>query len=123
MYDELIQRLRNEAEFERYLFPHSDNETAAALDEAADAIEDLSEQLDEETEYATALNSYVPQWIPVTERLPEPDTNVLVRSGSFVSVWSLREGDVYWEDEYSYFHDMCEVTHWMPLPQTPKEEK
>lgn len=60
-----------------------------------------------------------PRWIPVTERLPEPDTNVLVRSGSFVSVWSLREDDVYWEDEYSYFHDMCEVTHWMPLPKPP----
>lgn len=41
-YDELVKRLRNEAETERYLLPHSDNGTAALLDEAADAIEELS---------------------------------------------------------------------------------
>jgi hypothetical protein len=42
MYDELVKRLRNEAETERYLLPHSDNGTAALLDEAANAIEELS---------------------------------------------------------------------------------
>lgn len=42
MYDELVKRLRNEAETERYLLPHSDNGTAVLLDEAADAIEELS---------------------------------------------------------------------------------
>ena len=60
--DELVMRLRNEAETERYLLPHSDNGTAALLDKAADAIEELSK----------------PKWIPVTERLPDYGTTVLV---------------------------------------------
>ena len=42
MYDEIVKRLRNEAEAERYLLPHSDNGTADLLDEAADAIEELA---------------------------------------------------------------------------------
>lgn len=45
MYDELIKRLRNEAETERWLLPHSDNGTAAILDEAADAIDELRDAL------------------------------------------------------------------------------
>ena len=44
--DELVMRLRNEAETERYLLPHSDNGTAALLDKAADAIEELSRAAD-----------------------------------------------------------------------------
>ena len=46
MYDELVKRLKNEAETERYLLPHSDNGTAVLLDEAADAIEELSKRID-----------------------------------------------------------------------------
>lgn len=59
-----------------------------------------------------------PVWIPVTERLPEEYVCVLVLSGRFVSVWSLL--DELWEDDYGFFHDMCEVTHWMPLPDPPE---
>ena len=119
MYDELVKALREtdfsdgcpcEAE------PMCNNKDCVIL-QAADAIEELMRRC-EQFQYMP-----LPAWVPVTKRLPEPDTNVLVKSGSFVSVWSLREGDVYWEDEYSYFHDMCEVTHWMPLPEPPKEEK
>lgn len=105
MYDELVKQIHRQAVY----LPEKFSKNAELLDvlmKAADAIEELNK----------------PRWIPVTERLPEPDTNVLVKSGSFVSVWSLREDDVYWEDEYSYFHDMCEVTHWMPLPSAPTEE-
>lgn len=43
--DELVKRLRNEAETERYLLPHSDNGTAALLEEAADAIEEMQATL------------------------------------------------------------------------------
>ena len=58
------------------------------------------------------------RWIPVTERLPEEYVCVLVLSGRFVSVWSLL--DDFWEDDYGFFHDMCEVSHWMPLPDPPE---
>ena len=117
MHDELVKRLRAQADAERYFVGED-----MLYDKAADVIEELSTQFDNMNEENIALYGALPKWIPVTEELPESDTNVLVKSGSFVSVWSLREGDVYWEDEYSYFHDMCEVTHWMPIPEPPKEE-
>lgn len=41
-YIELINRLRQEAEFEAYLQPHSAYETPKLLSEAADAIEKLT---------------------------------------------------------------------------------
>ena len=77
------------------------------------------------------------RWIPVTERIPEeldqtdsrwsrysrPSEDVLaVVSGRCNVLWfshsdklwfSIEEDITYWEDE---------VTHWMPLPQPPKEE-
>ena len=43
-YIELINRLRQEAEFEAYLQPHSANETPKLLSEAADVIEELSKE-------------------------------------------------------------------------------
>lgn len=43
-YIELINRLRQEAEFEAYLQPHSANETPKLLSEAADVIEKLSKE-------------------------------------------------------------------------------
>lgn len=103
----------------------------------------------------------VRRWIPCSERLPEPETEVLVvcrRGGvSFVcpamhedgkmlcreSIWNWNEIDGYglyseenddwfipegwWEyrqfnadDVYNNIID-CAVTHWMPLPEPPKE--
>ena len=57
----------------------------------------------------------VQQWIPVTERLPEDDVDVLTRRATGVSVDShCRSGWLY--DEY---HGEWSVTHWMPLPETP----
>ncbi len=79
MHDELVKRLRCEAETERYLLQHGDNGTAALLDEAADAIEELQED-------NAALNGTVSnliqqieelsklRWIPVAERLPKEET-------------------------------------------------
>jgi len=41
MYEELVKRLRGESEIERWLQPHSANETPKLLDDAADAIDKL----------------------------------------------------------------------------------
>lgn len=111
--DELVMRLRNEAETERYLLPHSDNGTAAILDEAADAIEKLSRE-NESLEKDVEIASYVMarRWIPVTERLPELNENVLVYSAHSGLI---RIDANIWFDR--------NATHWMPLPQPPKEEK
>ena len=63
----------------------------------------------------------IPHWIPVSERLPEVNTRVLVwgkeHKEAVVAVfnedgiWAIAHG---WGVVYG-------VTHWMPLPQPPKE--
>ena len=102
------------------------------------------------------------RWIPCSERMPEPETEVLVvcRRGGFSFVcpamhedgkmlrgestwnWNEIEGyGLYSEEagdwfvpegwwEYRQFNDDdvynniidCAVTHWMPMPEPPKEE-
>lgn len=67
------------------------------------------------------------RWIPVTERLPEKD-------GRFMCTYKFNSnsekqfvGDIYYFASYKYPHWQHEsagliVTHWMPLPETPKGE-
>lgn len=57
------------------------------------------------------------RWIPVSERLPDEYTNVLVMSKRFEKpqidqMWIIC-GEKTWT--------LDNVTHWMPLPQPPKE--
>ena len=67
----------------------------------------------------------VQEWIPVTERLPEESGMYIVTANdghaqrvSFVlwqkknRMWNLVGARSYWR-----------VTHWMPLPEPPKEER
>lgn len=65
----------------------------------------------------------VQRWIPVTERLPEKDTDVLVYAttkfigGSKIAIDKLEEGELY--PIWLYTHGWFKVTHWMPLPEFP----
>ncbi len=78
--------------------------------EAADALEAQQKRIGElESER---------RWIPVTERLPEAGSMVLavdseetISSAYYVGNW--HSGGALEEDA---------VTHWMPLPEPPKEE-
>ena len=63
------------------------------------------------------------KWIPVSERLPEKNISVLG--------YDLKQGrNIFWYDEngfndvdeYGYSYPIKTVTHWIPLPQPPKEE-
>ncbi len=79
------------------------------------------------------------KWIPVSERLPEKDGKYLVfkqhhygawqdvvgfaKDGESVNKYDLEnEKDVWYnyDSEYGYY-SIDSVTHWMPLPEPPKE--
>jgi len=71
------------------------------------------------------------EWIPVTERLPEDDVPVLACYVGYRS--HLLRPDLLacrHEDEWCHWdgepcsNEKCKViiTHWMPLPELPKEE-
>ena len=59
----------------------------------------------------------VQKWIPVSERLPEPLTQVLSYGHGCFEV-NMVDGGV-WDNEY---YSEYSVTNWMPLPEPPKGE-
>lgn len=69
-------------------------------------------------ETTTDKDTNVPsKWIPVTERLPEYETEVLTYRKSGISVET--RWRTYWD--YDEFSD-SPVTHWMPLPEPAEGE-
>ena len=76
-------------------------------------------------------------WISVNDRLPEVDKSVIVfargknnpiykiaiASMSNKNVFDVRlETELYWREPWQFFNTNYEITHWMPLPEPPKEE-
>lgn len=59
------------------------------------------------------------KWIPVTERLPESYTWVLVSAEDHKVAFDAFYDGAQWKD--AVLNDLI-VTHWMPLPELPKEE-
>ena len=71
-----------------------------------------------------ADNNVGSKWIPVTERLPQEFVSVLVCipcEHPFPTVKEAYLTNDYWVTKTSIFSDK-DVTHWMPLPEPPKEE-
>lgn len=77
----------------------------------------------------------VPQWIPVSERLPDSDDEVLVypfpdnsygiRLGTYHPYEGKLKGKwTYEEERHSYYEqvEINNVTHWMPLPAAPVKD-
>ena len=118
MYDELITHLRECAKLDK-----SEN----TFSEAADAIEELNltaESYKRSMEaWADEAANAQPRWISVTERLPKYGERVLVFGGvtMYVAYYDKnRYGGEIWHKLNSKSH-YCNPTHWMPLPQPPKE--
>lgn len=134
-YEELVGRLRDSADWADHfavLMGRDSDVSSEIKREAADAIEEL--QADK-----TALNGTVtnlleqikdlgePRWIPVTGRLPLYGQDVLATRVfgdgekcqeilmAHVAVWNEETGEKWW--------NATNITHWMPLPEPPKEEK
>lgn len=77
-------------------------------------IQDMIEQLQEDLE----LDEKEDGWIPVSERLPEDDTTVLVSCKTRSGTTFVRAGYCI----YGSWHLNCEgVTAWRPLPEPYKE--
>ena len=56
------------------------------------------------------------KWIPVTERLPEQGQEVIVYDGGVLKPKVFCY--LFWNPNYDIW---ARVTHWMPLPEPPKE--
>lgn len=129
MYDDLVKRLRelHPKEFgDAWDFAFACQQ---AMHEAADAIEAMCEMVaTAHCELANVIQSYEeskPRWIPVTERLPEDFTRVIV---------FCEDGDSYGfcehliadDEEVVEWHDLLHYpitpTHWMPRLEPPKGE-
>ena len=57
-------------------------------------------------------------WVPVSEKLPEPFVDVLTLCGNGHMIVNLVDND----GRFLYSELSGCVTHWMPLPEPPKEE-
>lgn len=132
MHNELVKRCKALTDYNGLIPDEMIQEAFDCVKEAADAIEEL--QADN-----TALNGTVsnliqqiaelskPRWIPVTERLPETGVDVLVMFPHNMAVasrdmgeWVVNSGDG-WCTGVNLSDDEKEPTHWMPLPEPPKD--
>lgn len=71
-----------------------------------------------------------PHWIPCSEKLPEPEIDVLVYyprwyndmfSQSGIVVSQLMSDGLTWDICGEFNPGLHSITHWMPLPEKPKE--
>ena len=67
------------------------------------------------------------QWISVEDRLPEPEKDVIILDKSKrIDIDCLSNdgegGYFWWKSGYTIWCDDDEITHWMPIPELPKEE-
>ena len=125
MYEELVRDLREQAE---HYCKHCSEKSGehlcgykgdqycgpkACLD-AADAIEDLENKLN------LWRQDKISRWIPVTERLPEVYETVLTygKHGVLVDYYSGVKSEL---GNPLFMIMGAKVTHWMPLPEPPKE--
>lgn len=80
---------------------------------AADLIEQQAARIAE-------LEAKVPRWIPVAEKIPPDQEEVLVLTRSKNGVRNVDKG--YWAIDHFIHRGRAEVAHWMPLPEAPEEE-
>ena len=90
----------------------------------------LADVLRERIEGLQAKPVTATQWVPVDERLPEPDWPVLAHNGKWTGVAAWMSGDYLeplerWQDEHREFIEMMgpAITHWMPLSPPPSSAK
>ena len=122
----LVSALREHAEWARENEWETPITLGDDLAEAADRIANQSARIAALQQEIEKLRGQLPRWIPVTERLPEDRSDVLVvaywheRWGAYMgwcaperAAWSVHVGIGDRSD--------IAVTHWMPLQEPPEE--
>ena len=127
MYDELVKRLRNAAQWSDkglVITPSICLEAAEAIEELSKENESLGNSLIGAVEMLKKKRK--PKWIPVTERLPEKPGNYLVYANYAKGNLPFVDVDYYSGKNFATVYTCCgyyRVSHWMPLPEPPEEEK
>ena len=140
MCDELVKRMRDsEHEIDCSLcdrdccYPDGKVHGKCIIIEAADAIEDLEFVCNRYEKDYKDLCSYLPRWIPVTERLPKAERKsywVCTDTGYQCECrWTNDRFGIIESDEWGWkifdIPQYQKVVAWMPLPdpyEQPKEE-
>lgn len=107
----------NDAQF----IAHAREDIPALLDHIKDIERCLSILSDEYEMMKEHLESKIPRWIPVSEKLPEEWEYVLFavpNQPPYYKVVGYRMENVFRDHTH---HCVKEVTHWMPLPKGPEE--
>lgn len=98
------------------------------------ALMDFHERcLDLEIKRRFEVEKRIPRWHSVKDELPQPGKTVLVfavETFDFIGEtrYALcqqlehRNGEKSWTEPWEYFSMYFEITHWMPLPEPPKDE-
>ena len=80
-----------------------------------------AELIEQQAARIAELEAKVPRWIPVTEKIPPDQEEVLVLTRSKNGVRNVDKG--YWAIDHFIHRGRAEVTHWMPLPGWPEDVK
>ena len=123
MCDELVKRLRNAAQWSDkglVITPSICLEAAEAIEELSKENENLGKDLTSAVEMLKKKRK--PKWIPVTERLPENGEYVLCFCRANIVCVLRRDKGGDWYENPTHVYMSGFVTHWMPLPEPPKEE-
>lgn len=115
---ELVNKLRTHLEVTRKigLYPGKSG-IWAVIEQAADRIANQSTHIAALQQEIEKLRGQVPRWIPVAERLPDQCMDVLVRYRDKHILMGTARCDDWIEEDF----DDGIITHWMPLPEPPKE--
>ena len=95
---------------------------------AADAIEELLKEVQSRendcinlTGECATYYAQIPHWISVEERLPERWKHCLLRFKNKNDSWGGIELGYLASDGKTWSDENHTITHWMPLPEPPKE--
>ena len=100
---------------------HGNDFNKLTLEKIYDTIDEIyNEHIEKWLDVGTVDSAPVPKWISVKERLPENRGQYIIYMRGQEPFVSWFDGDIFRSP--STVPIECPATHWMPLPEPPKEE-